>query len=33
MTTGGVKEWAIDPEAAERLWALSITATGIDAFA
>lgn len=33
MTTGGVKEWAIDPEAAERLWALSVTATGIDAFA
>lgn len=33
MTTGGVKEWAIDPEAAERLWALSVTATGVDAFA
>lgn len=32
MTTGGVKEWAIDPEAAERLWALSVTATGVDAF-
>lgn len=33
MTTGGVKEWAIDPEAAERLWALSVAATGVDAFA
>jgi NAD(P)-dependent dehydrogenase (short-subunit alcohol dehydrogenase family) len=33
MATGGVKEWAIDPEAAERLWALSVTATGVDAFA
>lgn len=33
MTTGGVKEWAIDSEAAERLWALSVTATGVDAFA
>ncbi|WP_341955162.1 oxidoreductase [Microbacterium sp. LWH13-1.2] len=33
MTTGGVKEWAIDPEAAERLWALSVSATGVDAFA
>lgn len=33
MTTGGVKEWAIDPEAAERLWSLSVTATGVDAFA
>lgn len=33
MTTGGVKEWAIDPETAERLWALSVTATGVDAFA
>ena len=32
MTTGGVKEWAIDPEAAERLWALSVTATGVDGF-
>jgi len=28
-----VKEWAIDPEAAERLWALSVAATGVDAFA
>jgi hypothetical protein len=25
---GGVKEWAIDPEAAEQLCALSVTATG-----
>ena len=33
MTTGGVKHWAIDPEAAERLWALSVTATGVDGFA
>lgn len=33
MTTGGVKEWAIDPEAAERLWALSVSRTGVDAFA
>lgn len=33
MTTGGVKEWAIDPEAAERLWARSVSATGVDAFA
>lgn len=33
MTTGGVKEWAIDSESAERLWALSVTATGVDAFA
>ncbi|CAH0145227.1 oxidoreductase [Microbacterium foliorum] len=33
MTTGGVKEWAIDTDAAERLWALSVAATGIDAFA
>lgn len=32
MTVGGVKEWAIDPEAADRLWALSVEATGIDAF-
>ncbi|WP_223145268.1 oxidoreductase [Microbacterium sp. ANT_H45B] len=33
MTTGGVKEWAIDTDAAERLWTLSVAATGIDAFA
>ncbi len=28
--TGGVKEWAIDVEAAERLWELSVSATGLD---
>lgn len=33
LTTGGVKEWAIGPQAAERLWALSVSATGVDAFA
>ena len=32
MTAGGVKEWAIDPEAADRLWALSVEATGVDPF-
>lgn len=31
-TSGGVKEWAIDTEAADRLWALSVTATGLDPF-
>jgi hypothetical protein len=25
-----VKEWAIDVEAAERLWELSVSATGLD---
>lgn len=29
----GVKEYAIDPEQAQRLWALSASLTGIDAFA
>lgn len=31
--TGGVKEWAIDVDAAERLFALSVDATGLDPFA
>lgn len=30
LTTGGVKEWAIDVDAAERLWELSVAATGVD---
>jgi NAD(P)-dependent dehydrogenase (short-subunit alcohol dehydrogenase family) len=30
---GGVARWAIDPEEAERLWQVSATLTGIDAFA
>lgn len=30
ITTGGVKEWAIDPDAAEQLWELSVAATGVD---
>lgn len=29
----GVKEWAVDPEQAERLWALSAERAGVDAFA
>ena len=29
---GGVKEWAIDTDAADRLWALSVTATGVEPF-
>ncbi len=33
LTTGGVKEWAIDVDAAERLFALSVAATGLDPFA
>jgi len=32
MMTGGAKQWAIDPEAAEKLWALSLKATGLDPF-
>ncbi|MDQ1247783.1 MAG: hypothetical protein QG597_2154 [Actinomycetota bacterium] len=32
-TTGGVKEWAIDVDAAERLFALSVDATGLNPFA
>jgi len=31
--TGGVKEWAIDVDAAERLFALSVEATGLEPFA
>lgn len=31
-TSGGVKEWAIDTDAADRLWDLSVTATGLDPF-
>lgn len=31
--TGGVKEWAIDVDAAERLFALSVDATGLEPFA
>lgn len=33
MLTGGVKEWAIDVDAAERLWAISVAATGSEPFA
>ncbi|WP_375490739.1 SDR family NAD(P)-dependent oxidoreductase [uncultured Jatrophihabitans sp.] len=29
----GVREWAVDPEQARRLWALSAERTGVDAFA
>ncbi|RUR02005.1 SDR family NAD(P)-dependent oxidoreductase [Labedella endophytica] len=31
-TSGGVKEWAIDTDAADRLWDLSVSATGLDPF-
>lgn len=31
--TGGVRDYAIDPEQASRLWALSAELTGVDAFA
>ena len=30
LSTGGVKAWAIDVDAAERLWAVSVAATGLD---
>ncbi|MCW7946636.1 oxidoreductase [Streptomyces hygroscopicus] len=30
---GGVKDWAVDPEQAARLWAVSAELTGVDAFA
>jgi hypothetical protein len=33
MLIGGVKPWAVDPDAAARLWALSAELTGLDAFA
>ncbi|GAA4091026.1 SDR family NAD(P)-dependent oxidoreductase [Nonomuraea soli] len=32
MLVGGVKPWAIDPDSASRLWALSGELTGLDAF-
>lgn len=32
MRVGGVKPWAVDPEAAARLWDLSARLTGLDAF-
>lgn len=31
-TGGGVKEWAIDVDAADRLWDISVAATGLDPF-
>ncbi len=33
LTAGGVKEWAVDVDAADRLWTLSVQATGLDPFA
>lgn len=33
LMTGGVKHWAIDVDAATRLWDLSVDATDLDAFA
>lgn len=33
ITTGGVKQWAIDADAAERLFEVSVRATGLDPFA
>ena len=33
QTTGGVREWAIDADAAERLFTLSVEATGLNPFA
>jgi hypothetical protein len=33
LSSGGVKQWAIDVGAADRLWALSVEATGLDPFA
>ena len=32
-SSGGVRDYAIDPEQAARLWALSAKLTGVDAFA
>ncbi|MEU1821093.1 SDR family NAD(P)-dependent oxidoreductase [Streptomyces abikoensis] len=32
MLVGGVKPWAVDPEAAARLWELSCELTGVNAF-
>ncbi|MGR2751903.1 oxidoreductase [Agromyces arachidis] len=33
LRSGGVKEWAIDVPSAERLWEVSVTATGLDPLA
>ena len=33
LSTGGVKAWAIDADAAERLWHVSVAATGLDPLA
>ncbi|MDO8143290.1 oxidoreductase [Isoptericola sp. 178] len=33
VRAGGVKHWAVDPAAADRLWALSVEATGVEPFA
>ncbi|MFG1755468.1 SDR family NAD(P)-dependent oxidoreductase [Streptosporangium sandarakinum] len=33
MLIGGVKPWAVDPDSASRLWALSSELTGLDCFA
>jgi NAD(P)-dependent dehydrogenase (short-subunit alcohol dehydrogenase family) len=33
LASGGVKEWAIDGDSADRLWDLSVAATGLDPFA
>lgn len=32
LTTRGVKQWAIDTDAADRLWDVSVAATGLDPF-
>jgi hypothetical protein len=32
-TSKGVRDYAVDPQQAERLWALSAELTGVDAFA
>ncbi|MBH0008237.1 oxidoreductase [Salinibacterium sp. SWN1162] len=32
MMIGGAKAWAIDPESAEKLWAVAVKATGLDPF-
>jgi NAD(P)-dependent dehydrogenase (short-subunit alcohol dehydrogenase family) len=32
LTTGGAKQWAIDTDAADRLWELSVAATGLNPF-
>ncbi|MFF0248128.1 SDR family NAD(P)-dependent oxidoreductase [Streptosporangium sandarakinum] len=33
MLVGGVKPWAVDPDSASRLWAISSELTGLDCFA